>query len=118
MPKNLNSLPSPMRIVPSVSTPSTSHNKSLTRARLANSELFARISAVDGAESDEVREQVCHVSQRDHIRAVAERAIWIRVRFDEEAVRARNHGATRQHRRKLALAGRFVAATPRQLDGM
>ena len=42
----------------------------------------------------------------------------LRMRFDEKAVRARRQRGAGQHRRKFALAGRFVAAAAGQLHGM
>src|SRR5580765_493869 len=95
----LYSLPSPISTVPSVSTPSTSHTSNLTRASLAASDFS--ISTVGSVQLHQFRQQFRHFSQRNHIRSITERPVRIRMRFNEDAIRARDHRATRQHRSKF-----------------
>src|SRR5438309_531549 len=112
----LYSLPSPSSTVPSVSTPSTSHTNSLTRASRAASDFS--ISAIGSVELDEFGEQFRHFRERNHVRAIAQRAIGIGMRLYEKAIRAGHHCAARQHGSEFPLAARLVSGPSRQLNRM
>src|SRR5438309_802249 len=114
--KALYSLPSPNSTVPSVSTPSTSHTNSLTRASRAASGFS--ISAAGSVELDEFGQQFRHLRERNHVRPIAQGAIWFGMRLYENAIGAGYNGAARQHRSELALAARLVSAASWQLNRM
>src|ERR1051325_7910030 len=54
----------------------------------------------------EVLQQRRHFCERNHVRAIAQRAVGLRMGFDEHAVRSRGERAAREHGRELALAAR------------
>src|SRR2546423_3070432 len=114
--KALYSLPSPSSTVPSVSTPSTSHTNSLMRASRAVSDFS--ISAIGSVELDEFGEQFRHLRERNHVRAIAQRAIGIGMRLYENTVGAGHHCAARQYGSEFALPARLVSAAARQLNRM
>jgi len=67
---------------------------------------------------DQTGQQRGHVAQRNHIGTVAQGAVRVWMRLDEQAVRARRHRASRQHRSELPLAARTITPRARQLHGM
>src|SRR6266446_2349388 len=100
--KALYSLPSPSSTVPSVSTPSTSHTRSLTRASRAASDFS--ILAVRSVELDKFGEQLRHLGKGNHVGAIAQGSVGIRVRFNEDSIGAGRNRAARQHRSEFALS--------------
>ena len=71
-----------------------------------------------GAQPNQLIQEQGHVGEGNHVGTIAERGVRIWVGLEEQSIRARRHGATREHRRKFALATGLVAATARELHRM
>src|SRR5688572_2711964 len=63
-------------------------------------------------------QQLRHFIQRNHVRAVAERFLRLRVRFDEQAIHARGNGSFGENGGEVALTAGAIARAPGKLDGM
>src|SRR6516164_10107256 len=116
-----------MKTEPSVSTPSTSHRKSLTRRSARSSSgrrraradpapggfgcwgLFRGIGANGSKDLQQAFEEFGHIAQRDHVGTIAQGLVRFGMGFDKNTIGAGHQGAPRQHRRELALTARTIS---------
>ena len=76
---------------------------------------FLHSSTKGGAEFEEAGDELGHVGEGHHVRAVAQGGVGRGMGFHEDAVSSGDDGATREHGGEFPLAAGFVAAATGEL---